>query len=84
MPFLYHLYAGVVPPLVTLAVKVTEVAAHIVVAVADTVTDGISTGLTVKLAALVAVPLGVVTVMTPAPAIPEAGVAVILVALDTV
>ena len=55
-PFTFHWYVGVVPPLVGVAVKVTGVPGHIVVADADTVTEGTGAGVTViGIAALAAV-----------------------------
>ena len=63
--------------------NVTDVPAHMVVAVAATLTDGTNIGFTVKFEALFAVLLLVVTDTTPV-AVPGAGVAVILVALTTV
>ena len=54
--FLYHLYVGVVPPPVGVAVNVTDVPLHIVVAVAAILTDvGVSAFTVIILCALVAV-----------------------------
>jgi hypothetical protein len=47
IPFTFHWYAGVAPPLVGVAVKVTEAPAQIVVAEAEMVTDGVISAFTV-------------------------------------
>jgi hypothetical protein len=52
VPFSFHWYAGVVPPLVGVAVKVTLVPAHIVVAEAAMLTLTGRFGLTVMVIAL--------------------------------
>jgi len=45
-PFIFHWYTGAAPPLVGVAVKVTDVPGHIVVADAPTLTEGTGAGVT--------------------------------------
>ena len=45
-PFTFHWYTGAAPPLVGVAVKVTDVPGHIVVADAPTLTEGTGAGVT--------------------------------------
>jgi hypothetical protein len=46
-PFLYHWYTGVAPPLTGMAVKVTDVPAHMVAAEGFPLTDGVRMAFTV-------------------------------------
>jgi hypothetical protein len=70
-PFFFHWRTGVLPPLVTLALKVTAVPVHTVVADAFTVTEGVTVGITVMpifgevtVAGLAHVPFDVITTST--------------------
>ena len=57
-PFTFHWYEGVAPPFVGVAVKSTLVPAQIVVAEAETETDGVKSGFTVIVMMLLIAKLG--------------------------